>query len=130
MDTCGASPTRTQSSASGRALICQNTVALLKGPSARKKKCDGGRTRPYSACSTKVRFGGSHHIHTSCFKILHNVSQRTKYVDKLSEQKEPDIMGKSHEKDVNPVHFVCKLDKSIYSVVSSDNHDHPFDGWS
>ena len=45
---------------------------------------------------------------------------KKRYVDKLSEQKEPDIMGKSHEKDVNPVHFVCKLDKSIYSVVSSD----------
>nr|DAR68663.1 MAG TPA: minor capsid protein [Caudoviricetes sp.] len=45
---------------------------------------------------------------------------KRRYVDKLSEQKETDIMGKSHEKDVNPVHFVCKLDKSIYSVVSSD----------
>ena len=38
----------------------------------------------------------------------------------MNQQKETDIMGKSHEKDVNPVHFVCKLDKSIYSVVASD----------
>ena len=42
------------------------------------------------------------------------------YVDKLSEQKAPDIMGKSSKTGVKPVHLICKLDKSIYSVVAPD----------
>ena len=55
---CGVPTTRTPRFASGRALICLNTGALLKRASLKRKKFAGGRTRPSSACSAKVRLGG------------------------------------------------------------------------
>ena len=51
---------------------------------------------------------------------------RGKYIQEFSEkvptwkkEKQHGIMGQVSKKDVNPVHFVCKLDKKIYSAVVS-----------
>ena len=87
---------------------------------ARKYGIGGGEKAQTVRCSGDRGGGIRKRESAGSWRNISKTLWKKKYVDKLSEQKETDIMGKSHEKDVNPVHFVCKLDKSIYSVVSSD----------